>query len=261
VEATLTVLSPHRDDAVFSLFLTLSNWANWPLELQVLNFFTISSYAPWSRPESMAAISAVRAREDRKAIKLTSNNIRVHSLDLLDAPQRLNIGLNEITSAEISGRLSQDELQFLAKQIVRYCGCGLVLAPLALGGHVDHLAVHKAALLGLAPHRIGFYEDLPYATWTLENEIKARIQAIAADTKTRLRAEVIRSKQPSRMKLRTAALYRSQITREQAQAIARFAYNYRGGERLWLPPHSSRWNLIRSLARALPRRATRSQST
>ena len=39
-----------------------------------------------------------------------------------------------------------------------------VCAPLAVGGHVDHQLVHKAALL-LAErgHRLAFYEDYPYA--------------------------------------------------------------------------------------------------
>src|SRR5262249_26817718 len=39
----------------------------------------------------------------------------------------------------------------------------LFYAPLGIGGHVDHQLVHRAAVRGIEPHRVGFYEDFPYA--------------------------------------------------------------------------------------------------
>ena len=64
------VLSPHRDDAAFSLGLAVDSWLAAGHSVSVLNFFTQSAYAPYSDVETLHAndrvsfVSAVRRRED-----------------------------------------------------------------------------------------------------------------------------------------------------------------------------------------------------
>ncbi len=54
----LTVLSPHRDDAAFSLFICLAKWSMFPsLKVKVLNFFTESAYAPYSSASDAISVS------------------------------------------------------------------------------------------------------------------------------------------------------------------------------------------------------------
>ncbi len=96
----VTVLSPHRDDAAFSLCLALSRWPELNVPVTVVNFFTISGYAPHSASTEIADVSSLREREDQEALASIHPAIHVESLDLLDAPLRFNISAAAISAPE-----------------------------------------------------------------------------------------------------------------------------------------------------------------
>lgn len=242
----LTVLSPHQDDAVFSLFLALSRWCSSRLSITIANFFTTSSYAPHTDAQSTLAISSVRQKEDLRALFLLSPQIRVESLRLLDAPLRLTISSAAISEADNERLLHPADIHALSQQITNLSSNGLVLAPLALGNHIDHRAVHLAAINLQLGHRLGFYEDLPYATWTSDEQLSQRLTQTERTTQVPLKPVIIRNRSALSNKFRAVSYYNSQITRDEAQAITRFANRYGRGERIWIPKHGKSWSVLAS---------------
>ncbi len=239
----LTILSPHCDDAAFSLSVALSYWSKLSLKLNVVNFFTVSEYAPHALSTGASAVSAVRSREDHSALAAIDRGIRVEALNLLDAPLRFGVGADAICRSETAALQSASEIDALGQSLRKYFKRGLVLAPLALGDHVDHLAVSKAAQASSTDRKLGFYEDLPYATWTSESAFCHRLHKTEQHTGVHLRGVVIRNRNFTvAHKRRLINKYRSQITPEEATSIAHFAYNYGGGERVWFPKYGVAWN-------------------
>ena len=239
----VTILSPHRDDAAFSLYLWLKKWINSGVNVRVLNFFTVSAYGPRGTAESAEAVSRIRMMEDRRVLCLTGRSIRVRDCDLLDAPLRLRIKPEAVCLPETYKMAagSQPEIETL---IERHTGLDLVVAPLATGGHADHLLVLRAAIACSRNHRLAFYEDLPYAAWKSESELAGCIKEVETATRVRLMPAVTRRHGAMRQKQNIIAQYRSQITPEEAALIAGYSARYGGGERLWIPKRSRGWALL-----------------
>lgn len=240
----IVVLSPHRDDAVFSAFLCLSRWSRLGIRLYVINFFTVSAYGPRAHATDAEEVSRVRRREDRKALTRITPSIRILDTDMLDAPIRLSVSERAVCSPETRSLLSDDDVERVAQRTKALSRNSLVLAPLALGDHVDHLAVHAAAIRSAAPQRIAFYEDLPYATWTSTDRLKARVSETERELTNRLKPVIVRASHAVWRKRQAVAIYHSQISREEGTAVARWAAEYGGGERLWVPAHSRFWRSL-----------------
>ena len=242
--AEITFLSPHRDDAVFSAFLSLSRWSRIDIRLRVINFFTISSYAPQISSVDTGTVSFIRAREDREALLRTGPCIHVIDCNLLDAPIRLKISAQAISKPETRSLLTDEQIEIVARHIRPFARDSLFLVPLALGDHVDHAAVRAAALRCIAPHRIACYEDLPYATWTPKDALEAHVADVECAARSRLKPIIVRSQHAVWRKRRAAAIYQSQITPGEAAGIARWAAEYGGGERIWAPAHGHAWRAV-----------------
>ncbi len=241
----VTILSPHRDDAVFSLSIALSRWRKLPVRITVVNFFTRSEYAPRALSSRVASISSLRSTEDRAALAAIDRKIGVESLDLLDAPLRLGVGSNSVCDPETARLQASGEAERLAVYVRRYCNRGLLLAPLGLGNHVDHCAVNKAATAQPLNYRVGFYEDLPYATWTAEESLQAKLDELSREARLPLRPAIIRNGTYGvSEKVHLIQRYASQTTRCEARVMARYALRYRAGERIWIPKHGISWGLL-----------------
>jgi LmbE family N-acetylglucosaminyl deacetylase len=252
----ITVLSPHRDDASFSLGLALGLWSAASVRLQVLNFFTQSAYAPHSPATTVEEISATREEEDREALAFIHNGITVTSLHLLDAPLRLHLPFSQITQESSAEKITPQELSSLSQCIQQHCAGSLPIAPLGLGNHVDHIAVHRAAVNSLPSQTLAFYEDLPYAIWTSPADLQARVESVERKTGVQLMPFVVQAQNAITRKRQIASFYRSQITAEEADNIARHAQSYDNGELIWAPVTSQSWKVIRLLATESPQTAT-----
>ncbi|HEX4166707.1 MAG TPA: PIG-L family deacetylase [Bryobacteraceae bacterium] len=239
----LTVLSPHRDDAAFSLFICLSKLSLRPVRLQVLNIFTKSGYAPRVSSGDPEEISAVRRHEDRDVLRRISGRICVFDEDLVDAPLRTGVAVHSVCDPRSASLLTDDLITQIGNALHRY-RTDLVLAPLTLGDHMDHVAVYRAALQVFPASALGFYEDLPYAMWTPVEVLKSKISATAETLQVELYGCNFRAPEIARKKYGVIQRYRSQITALEAKAMSEWSRRYRGGERVWLPGRPSKWRIL-----------------
>ena len=225
----VTVLSPHRDDAAFSLFLWLSRWSLQPVKLRVINFFTRSGYAPHAGTGDVRRITAIRKAEDERVFPPISTSLEVIDAALLDAPLRLGISVPDVFKPESRSLIKEDQIDQLVSFIQPVGASDLYLGPLGLGGHLDHLAVREAATRTLPPASLGFYEDLPYAMWASAEELQSKVRID-------LQRFVLHDTGGLQNKRAAVGEYRSQITQAEADAIAA------SDERIWIPQNSDRWN-------------------
>ena len=242
----IVVVSPHRDDAAFSLGLSIETWLRAGHRVDILNCFTQSEYAPFSDVDSLhgndkrSFVSAVRRREDIAWNKLVGGRLKITDLDLLDAPLRLACSVDEVLTIEIRpGDRAVARVAGALRKLAEKAEPGqLALSlPLAIGDHIDHRVVHHAALEALATAAvpIAFYEDLPYAVRPGADEtIEARANATGFELAPSFAQEASTAvAETLRRKHRIAEGYDSQIDNDVAWQLTSFAERYGGRERLW----------------------------
>jgi LmbE family N-acetylglucosaminyl deacetylase len=155
----ILLISPHPDDIAWSLGVTVARLHAAGALMSCLTLFGRTRYAPNSPEHGTLAASALRAREEDAWATLTG--VRVERCDLPDASLR---GFDDDTEM---GPEPESEIVHRVTAVLRSAVAGaqpdLVVAPLALGGHVDHSATRRALrALDLAVDVL-CYEDLPYA--------------------------------------------------------------------------------------------------
>jgi LmbE family N-acetylglucosaminyl deacetylase len=258
----ILILSPHRDDAAFSLALAIETWLTAGHTVTLLNVFTRSLHAPFSdadfihENDRLSYVSAMRLREDELFLqRLTQplsrtqkQHLHMVDLNLKDAPIRLRIPDDALYDTPVN---SEDPaIEKIRKALTRQSELGTLEAlvlPAALGDHVDHLTVREAALPLTATQPSAFYEDLPYAAShpsvaadldALQNaaaKISEPLTPILYPTKSPDADEKDEKAAAERIarKRRLALGYASQIDEEAATLIANFATRYHAAERLW----------------------------
>lgn len=192
----LIVLSPHLDDAVLSCGALIS-YAVEHVPVTVATLFTEAGPPPYTlsarrhlRHVGVTDAEALYYRrkiEDRAALE--SIGVTCVHIGLTDALYRRNarsgrLWINLLPELAhiypvyrrhiVSGHLAPADagtLQHVRAFIQRIACQGpvLVLAPLAVGGHVDHLLTRTAAELSGA--RVGYYSDFPYNQRHLPDDI------------------------------------------------------------------------------------------
>jgi LmbE family N-acetylglucosaminyl deacetylase len=242
----IVVLSPHRNDAAFSLGLTIESWLEQGHAVEVMNVFTRTEHAPFSdagslHPNDRASFaSAVRKREDEAWAKLYAGvagrgRLTFDDLNLKDAPLRLHC-----SPAEVQSRvplLTEKVMLKLTRSLETARADALVL-PLGVGNHVDHLTVRMGALpADSGKQALAFYEDLPYAAQE-PSALDAAVQAGSLAAGVPLQPCFAGGERPIEAavthKRRMTLCYDSQIDDATADAIAGFCGQYEGRERLWV---------------------------
>jgi len=239
----ILVLSPHRDDAAFSIGCAIESWVRAGQEVTMINIFTESAYSPNSTvPCTVESVGLVRAQEDRTFASALAGPIRILDLNRLDAPLRNPSRYSstircvgelpnedESEALNLAGQLSQ-ELASLSTET-------FLLVPLALGNHVDHRVVHASAKLFASKVAcFGFYEDLPYAGELSENELRDHIVSVERTWGIILRPHMLGSGGNDEIehKRRIAQVYESQLLDEDMTSILRHAHRMEGRERIWI---------------------------
>jgi LmbE family N-acetylglucosaminyl deacetylase len=234
----IVVVSPHRDDAAFSLSLAIGAWLERGHAVEVVNCFTRSEHAPFSDVSSVHAndrmtyVTAVRAKEDeswRKQFGAGAKRLSLKDLNVKDGPLRMHCALEELTSVAVN---PVDKAMTKIQKAME--GAGAVVLPLALGEHVDHRTARAAAAMAAGSAVLcAFYEDLPYALEMAEEEIAQAALGAGAGLAPVFAGESQEVEAAIKRKRRQALCYDSQIEDATAERMAAFCAQYGGRERLW----------------------------
>jgi LmbE family N-acetylglucosaminyl deacetylase len=186
----------------------------------------------------------MRLREDEHFIRrITQNlpkglksNLHMVDLNLKDAPIRLRIPLEELSSTPVNP--ADASMEKIRKALTKQSESGAmeaIVVPAAVGNHVDHLTVREAAMSFATGIPTAFYEDLPYiATQATASADLESLQAAAQQRNETLNPVVYQIDSAVEYKRRLVLGYASQIDDEAGDIISNFATNYNGGERLWV---------------------------
>ncbi|AYF26931.1 MULTISPECIES: PIG-L deacetylase family protein [Micromonospora] len=162
-EGRTLLVSPHPDDVAYSCGGLLATVGR-PAHATLMTVFTRSA---WALPKRLRRagtriISAQRREEELRYCRLRGL-ADYQPLGFDDASLR---GYDD--EAEISSPADTDNLRGAVEDAVatavRASGADTVLAPAAVGNHIDHLLVHGAVRGAVREGTLVlFYEDLPYA--------------------------------------------------------------------------------------------------
>jgi LmbE family N-acetylglucosaminyl deacetylase len=185
----LVVLSPHLDDAVLSCGALMTHAASYT-SVTALTLFTEGGGPPYTMSarrylrqvgaRDAEEIYRQRQAEDRAALEplgitcvhagLTEALFRRRPASrsrsrLASLLPELNHTYPTFRAHVTAGRIAAADAGTLheAREAIRRVagsGLSLVLAPLGVGGHVDHLIVRAAA--GSSGSRVAYYSDFPY---------------------------------------------------------------------------------------------------
>ncbi len=245
----ILILSPHRDDAAFSLSIAITAWLTARHTVTILNVFTRSRYAPYSdaafvhENDELSYVTAMRLREDEAFLRRITqnlpkglkNHLHMADLNLKDAPIRLRIPLEEVNDTPVNP--TDPSIEKIRKALTKQSEAGTMEAlvvPAALGNHIDHLTVREAAQPFTENLPTAFYEDLPYATThpSAATDLEALREA-AAERNGPLTPVTYQIESAIELKRKLVLGYASQIDDETGTLITDFAQRYNGGERLW----------------------------
>jgi LmbE family N-acetylglucosaminyl deacetylase len=242
----IVVVSPHRDDAAFSLGLTVGTWLQQGHAVEIVDVFTRTEYAPFFDADSlhqndrMSFVSAVRKREDEAWVKmyvgqLGRGKLSLTDLNLKDAPLRLHCSLDEVLTREPD---LTEKVTHKIKHALEQSRADAIVLPLGVGNHVDHMTARTACLpTDAQAFSLAFYEDLPYAArapQTIEAAVQATSLAAAVPLSEAFVSEPTDVDVAVKRKFKLALCYDSQMDDAGLQQVADFSGQYEGRERLWV---------------------------
>jgi LmbE family N-acetylglucosaminyl deacetylase len=185
----------------------------------------------------------MRLREDEHFIRRITetlpkglkNHLHMVDLNLKDAPIRLRIPLEDISSTPVNP--ADPSIEKIRKALTKQSEAGsmeAIVLPAAVGNHIDHVTVREAALPFTTSLPGAFYEDLPdAATHPAANADLDALQAAATTRSEPLAPVIYHVESAVEFKRRLILGYASQIDDEAGTLISNFAAQYNGGERLW----------------------------
>jgi LmbE family N-acetylglucosaminyl deacetylase len=182
-------LSPHLDDAALSCGGIIARYAANQQPVLVVNICTAvpdpqGPFSPFAEENhqrwGLDPAEAVTRRLEEDASALNMLGADSYQLDMFDAiyrmPERYNSNGTLFGTVALDDPLPQALIEPLTALAGRYPQA-IVYAPLAVGQHVDHQAVHRAAqamsTMGLS---LAFYEDFPYVA--VEGALAARLEQL-----------------------------------------------------------------------------------
>lgn len=171
------LLGAHCDDLAFSLGGALFDGHFGPV--LPVTVYTVSNYSRRHPPTAVAAIGKRRQEEDRRFFVRILSCASPLWLGRLDAPLRLGIEPAETRNIQIP--LDGEDDSLAAELVHLPFSFERVVAPLALGGHIDHRLVRAAAVSFRKNRNLLFYEDLPYAGEMNPEEILTAVAALAEE--------------------------------------------------------------------------------
>ena len=199
---TILFLSPHSDDVALScdglVHLAASCNPCW-----IVTVFSESSHHADGATGDVSSVSCVRRNEDYAYAR--RHNLQLVDMALPDAP------LRDTTVFRPFERSDDEQVSSLARSLRRILGSVqdyVLVAPLALGQHIDHIICLHAALKYGPSSKLVLYEDLPYALDYSRPAVESWVRAFSLENLQNVVLSWPRSRDEKREGL---SLYRSQI--------------------------------------------------
>jgi len=231
-QSKLLILSPHIDDACFSLGGLLSELTCIKM---VWNIFSYSNYCKYG---SIEDVIEKRMNEDQYFCKkINAKNINTM---YEDAHARGCTRLKEYLGIPTETVLlnHRELIENISRQIINAVidyKIDILCIPMAVGHHVDHMMVRQSAILAMKSSSIKipmfFYEDLPYAV-DLRNFKQAKEEISSFYFLKEIHTEISELNKAELIKL-----YESQISNRDIDLIINHSIHIGGGEaceRLWM---------------------------
>lgn len=209
----LYILSPHIDDAIWSLGGLIFELKNTDIEINVITVFSNSSYANGELLDPTVA-TKIRKAEDRQALKLTRVDRSIY-LDYDEAVIR-GVPLNHIVdrlyvpTSKMANSIGKDLLRVIPSD-------SKLIAPGGFGYNIDHLTVRKA-VEGIKTSKVYYYEDLPYAARNVR--IKSALNFLKRNGYFRIEIPVNQSLIKEHIKLYN--VYESQVKPKHVEQIENY---------------------------------------
>lgn len=165
-KSSVLVISPHSDDAAFSIGGIIQRFSKTGTVFQILTCFSKSKYVIESSQLSIEEVSSIRKKEDQMfRLLCNANNVELIYLDYLDAPLRQNREMDSVidSTLTVDEHLLVRQLAKVVKSILR--DDVLLWFPMAIGNHIDHV-ITNLACQSIINHDSHFmaYLDQPYVT-------------------------------------------------------------------------------------------------
>ena len=227
----INILSPHIDDAAYSLALTISRCVNNQIPVTIINCFTVTKWAIRFVSKDVNEVSLLRKKEDSECYKTYNASIDIINLELTDAPLRNDYIFQ-------SQPFQPDELKLveIVKKKLEKSSDAILISPLGIGNHIDHAICKQAAVQLYRKMKVLFYEDLPYANRISETEIFDQIKILEERLNVQLTHRTDGLKNCTINKEQLIRLYKTQINDEICSEIMSHMNNL-SGERIWGEAH------------------------
>ena len=222
------ILSPHIDDAAYGLSLTIARLLANQVPVTLINCFTVTKWtAVPVASKRVEDVSRMRAEEDGDFNALFNSAIRIINLGLLDAPLRKGYILK-------FQPLLPDELELAEhlKNLLDPLVDGLLLCPLGVGDHIDHVICLEAAIKLYQRVPVAFFEDLPYSARVGNSGIAEQVATVGQRLGIELENFLSEAQDCGFDKEAAVRVYKSQINEEICSEIISYM-NLLQGERLW----------------------------
>ena len=211
---TSVVLSPHMDDAVFSIGGTIGNLIIRKERVVVYNVFSVTSYVQNPKLRIAPFATTMRYGEEIVASILMRYNRRFFPFE--DNYMRKNANPAIVTSRvekSIQKNLNLDNP-------VR------VFAPLGVGNHTDHKLLSETAMKLVENRTIRWdqlllYEDLPYSA--KPNAVEKGIQSFQNKFGVKLQPSLVDVSAQFTLKMVVSGVYRSQYDTQDLRDLKNYA--------------------------------------
>lgn len=169
----ILAVSPHFDDVPLSLGQSMLDGVLAAHDVTVGVVFGHSNFTRWFHPtrRRWPLATAIRRSEERWNAARFGYRTRVARRE--EAVMRLATTDTAIFLDPTFDASTSPELDPVVRIVARWAeDADLVLCPLGVGGHVDHLVAAEAGRrLASGGVRVGWYADRPYATFVTDDDV------------------------------------------------------------------------------------------
>ena len=222
----VTVLSPHIDDAAYGVALSVGAFVRNKIDVTILNCFTYTNWTIRFVSKDLDEIRLLRKNEDVNFYKLYNAPINIVNLEMIDAPLRNQYFFQSKTV----GKEQMEVVDQLEKHLEKIEG--LLLCPLAIGNHIDHLICLEAVTRLYGKKEIVFFEDMPYARRICYQEIDNHLKNLEKRLNVSLTSHIQSMHNCCINKAEAIRIYETQLNDEIHQEIVTQLKDL-SGERVW----------------------------